>query len=777
MSVPFEVLLPRLAPNGEIVHLERLAARPARFGELRTPLPTALAERVPSRLYSHQATAIDLAMSGGSLAVATGTASGKSLCYQVPIAAAAMETSGRATSILLFPTKALAQDQLRSFGAMSIPGLTPVTYDGDTSADARAWARRHATAVFTNPDMLHAGILPYHGRWATFLRRLRFVVVDELHTYRGIFGTHVAHVLRRLRRVCAMYGATPTFVFASATIGDPAGLAQSLCGLPVTAVDDDGSPQGERLVAVWRSVPRADGVPVSGNAASAQLLAGLAAAGHRTIAFTRSRHAAELVSARAKRLAADTPGLDGRIRSYRGGYLPAERREIEAQLFDGRLLGVSATNALELGVDIGGLDACVINGFPGTIASFRQQIGRAGRSAQRSLAVLVVGDDALDQWYAAHPAELTARAPEPSVVNIANPFVLIPHVACAAHEVPLTPGDAEVWCDSSTEEAFDDAVRDLVRHDDLVLINGRAVWSGSGTPAPSVSLRNGGGAEFRIVDARADGRLLGTVDGSRALSTVHEGALYLHQGQQYRVVELDLDDRVAWVESTDVDEYTQVRSQSDIRILDAERTISVGRLTLRLGRVQLDEQVVGYQRKRISTGAVLALEPLTLPPSRLVTRAFWYEVPDAVVEQAELSPLDVAGTVHAAEHAGIGMLPLFTICDRWDVGGVSTAIHAQTELATIFIYDGYPGGAGIAELGFASGRRHLDETLGAIRRCRCAAGCPSCVQSPKCGNGNDPLDKAGAIALLEVGLRDLPPGGRGPRQPLASTMARISSAV
>ena len=760
--IGFEPLLADLARHGELVHMETVAARSARFASLSSvgvevpgPVRSGLGLDL-SALWSHQVDAIGQVMAGRNVVVATGTASGKSLCYQLPIALATASEGRRAhapTSLLLFPTKALAQDQLRALGALGVPGLVPVTYDGDSAPDARMWARRNATCVLTNPDMLHQGLLPYHGRWASFLKRLRFVVVDELHTYRGIFGSHVAHVLRRLQRVCALYGSSPVFISASATVGHPGHLAQELIGAPVECVDDDGSPRGERLLGVWNPPADLNGVPVSGNAATAHLLAGLVTHGYRTIAFTRGRRGAEVVAARARRLVPES--MAEAVRPYRGGYLPAERRAIEAEFFSGQLLGVAATNALELGVDVGGLDACICNGFPGTISSFRQQIGRAGRSRQQSLAILVAGDDALDQWYAAHPSELTGRPAEPVVINPSNPFVLLPQVACAAHEVPITPDGDAVWSTAPLDESVSDAVRQLVLDDELVVVNGRAVYAGVGSPAARVSLRSGNGSnEYRIV--AEDDRLVGTVDGARAFSVVHPGALYLHQGQQFRVAALDRHEHVAWVEAVDTDEYTQARSDTQLRFLSVERTTAAGRLTLCLGRVEVEETVTGFQRKKISTNTVMSEEHLDLPPSTLLTRAFWYEVPDEVLYDAGMDgPMAsaVPGTVHAAEHAGIGMLPLFTICDRWDVGGVSTAVHPQTGVATIVIYDAYPGGSGIAELGFAAGRSHLEATLDAIRRCTCTYGCPGCVQSPKCGNGNDPLDKDGAVALLSAALQ------------------------
>jgi DEAD/DEAH box helicase domain-containing protein len=743
----FEDLLEMLAGDGQLVHVERLPTRPARTAPLARPLPPEVQRAVPEGgLWTHQAAAVDLARDGFHVAVATGTASGKSLCYQLPIAEAAVGKPP-GTALLLYPTKALAQDQLRGLGALDVPGLVPAVYDGDTPPEARTWARRHANAILTNPDMLHVGILPNHARWATFLMRLRYVVVDELHLLRGIFGTHIGHVLRRLRRLCAHYGSSPVFVFGSATIGRPAVLAGELCGMPVAEVADDGSPRGERVFALWEPplVDQASGARAPANGEVAMLLAALVESDRRAIAFTRSRKGAELVARYTRdRLPAD---LASSVRPYRGGYLASERREIEQQLFSGQLRGVAATNALELGIDVGWLDACLLNGFPGTIASMWQQAGRAGRAQQRSLAVLVAGEDALDQWFVAHPSELFTRSPEPAVVNVSNPFVLDPHVACAAYELPLTPGDDAYWGD-----ALDEAVGRLVQADRLVVRGGRAVHAGRPSPASTVSLRTGSSDSYRIVSAAEDGRLVGTVEEGRAFTSVHEGAIYLHQGQHYRVARLDLDDRAAWVEPVDPDYYTQARSDTDVRVLGADSSVRVGAAVLSVGAVEVTEQVTGYRRKALGTGEVLGDHDLDLPPSVLTTRAFWYTVEPAVLVRAGVSPAAAPGTLHAAEHAGIGMLPLFTICDRWDVGGVSTALLADTGLPTIVIYDGYPGGAGIAELGFAAGRSHLEATLEAIAACPCERGCPSCVQSPKCGNLNEPLDKAGAVAFLRAVL-------------------------
>jgi DEAD/DEAH box helicase domain-containing protein len=741
----FEELLESLASQGQLVHVEQQPARPSRTALLAEPLPDEVLKRLGINfLWSHQAEALNLVRDGHSVVVATGTASGKSLVYQAAIA----EAVGRvdpASALLIFPTKALAQDQLRGIAAPSFPGLVAATYDGDTEAPARAWVRRHANVVLTNPEMLHVGMLPFHARWATFLRRLRYVVIDELHVFRGIFGTHVAHVLRRLRRLCARYGASPVFIFTSATVGEPAALASALCGLPVDAVLDDGSPHGERLFALWNP-PLLDietGTRGSPNVEAAALTAALLEEGSRTVTFCRSRKATEIVAGAVRRQVGDD--LAEKVRSYRGGYLPTERREIETELFDGRLAGVVATSALELGIDVGGLDACVIDGFPGTVASLRQQAGRAGRTTQRSLAVLVAGSDQLDQWLMAHPREVFTRPPEPAVVNLSNPFVLLPHLACAAYEAPLSLDDERWW-----GEDLGEGVRRLVLDDRLVLRNRRAVWAGRGAPAPGIGLRSGAAEEYRIADE--DGRLVGTVDGSRAFEVVHPGAIYLHQGQTYRVESLDLDDRAAIVEPADGDEYTQVRSETSVHVLSTEATRAIGKMQLHLGAVEVTSHVTGYDRRDVRTHMSLGREPLDLPPTRLVTRAFWYTVAPEVLFAARLSPDQVPGTLHAVEHAGIGILPLFTICDRWDVGGVSTALLADTMSPTIVIYDGYPGGAGIAELGYGAGRRHLEATLAVVERCPCSHGCPSCVHSPKCGNGNEPLDKAGAVALLRAVL-------------------------
>lgn len=717
---------------------------------LSAPVVERLAARGVDRLWSHQAAAVAALREGRNVVVATGTASGKSLCYQLPIVDAAVEAS-RDTALLVFPTKALAQDQLRSFRKWLVPDVVAATYDGDTATDERAWIRSHANVVLTNPEMLHVGILPTHDRWATFLLRLRYVVVDELHTLRGVFGSHVAHVLRRLRRLCEHYGSSPTFCFTSATIGNPAELASRLCGLPVEAIDADGSPQAERRFAVWQRplVDVHDGTRASANVETALLLSRFVADGHQTLAFTRSRKGAELVAARARDALAGG-GQAGAVAAYRAGYLAAERRELESQLANGELGGVVATSALELGIDVGSLDAVVLNGFPGTLASMRQQIGRAGRTRRRAAAVLIAGDDQLDQWYARHPSELLDRPAEAVVVNPDNPFVARAQVACAAHELPVTRDDARYFGD-----ALDDAVRDLVLDDELKPRNGAMFWSGRESPAARVGLRTGSTVEGQLVDP--DGHLVGTVDSSRMGHVAHPGAIYLHQGRQFRVRDLDVEHHVAVLDpADDADEHTQPREETDISIIATERTVSAGAGTAQLGEVTVRHDLVAYQRKRTSTNEVLEIVPLAFPPRELTTRACWYTLPLDTLLTAGLAPSRIVGGVHAAEHALIGLLPLFAICDRWDVGGVSMALHPQTGDPTIFVYDGYPGGAGIAELTFSEVTYHVRAGHELVRGCPCDDGCPSCVQSPKCGNWNEHLDKDAAIVVLET-LGAIPP--------------------
>jgi DEAD/DEAH box helicase domain-containing protein len=739
-------------------HVEEVPPRGGRAGRWPEWAPSVLVERLAARgiaaPWEHQAAAASLAWSGRSVVLSTGTASGKSLAYQLP-ALSALLTDDRATALYLAPTKALAADQLRSLRSLVLPAVRAATYDGDTPIDERDWVRAHARLVLTNPDMIHRGILPAHARWSGFLRRLRYVVVDECHTYRGIFGSHVAHVLRRLRRVCASYGAYPTFVLASATVAAPAASASRLTGLDVAEVTDDASPRGGTAFALWEppltGLTGERGAPVrrSAGAESARLLADLLVEGARTLAFVRSRRGAEIMALTTRRLLADAaPDLARRVAAYRGGYLPEERRALEAALAKGDLLGVATTNALELGVDIAGLDAVVLAGYPGTLASLWQQAGRAGRGADSALVVFVARDDPLDTYLVHHPAAVFGRSVEATVLDPENPYVLGPQLCCAAAELPLTEADLPLFGEAAARDLLPDLVRrGLLRHRPTG-------WYWTGRRRPDLDIRGTGGEPVRVVEAET-GRVLGTVDQWAAHSSVHAGAVYLHQGASYIVDELDLVDAVALVHGEEPDWTTAARDTTDIRIVSTLRERQLGEVSLHFGTVDVTNQVVSYLRRRIATGEVLDETMLDLPARQLRTRAVWYTLSDAAVTRCCPEPIDLPGAAHAAEHAAIGLLPLFATCDRWDIGGVSTALHEDTGRATVFVYDGHPGGAGFAARGYDQAAAWLEATRSAVAACECEAGCPSCVQSPKCGNGNEPLDKAGAIRLLDVVLADL----------------------
>ncbi|MEX0768247.1 MAG: DEAD/DEAH box helicase [Microthrixaceae bacterium] len=741
-------VLNRLAQDARLVHIEQIPPRSAGFEAVQPPLPEELLSHLPhSQFWSHQAQAISLARAGESLVVATGTASGKSLCYQVPIAESVLSGS---TALMIYPTKALARDQLLSLTAWQVPGLTAAAYDGDCSPQERSWVRDHANVLLTNPEMVHQTILANHRRWAKYLQSLKFVVVDELHTLRGVFGTHVSQILRRLRRLIRFYGGEePTFIFSSATIGHPAELASSLCGQKVSVVQQDASPSGQRSIALWNPAEVTDGDRWSINTEAALVASELITAGLRTLVFCGSRRGTEVVATGLRELLPDP--LSERVRSYRAGYLPHERREIEAELLSGQLLGVVATNALELGINIGGLDAVVLCGFPGTIASFRQQLGRSGREQLGSLAVLIAAENQLDQWMMRHPEELFARVAEPAVINLDNPYVFVPHLGCAAFELPLSREDAAYW-----PTQLDEGIRQLVIEDRAVVTSQgdeqKVHWSGRGSPAPTIGLRSASRGEFRIMTQA--GQMIGTVDSARAYEVIHEGAIYLHQGSAWRVTELDLAARSALVVPSDDDTYTQARSSISISLLKVDDQRRVGSSSLHLGSVEVTSQVTGFQTQRIATHQVVSRDVLELPAVTLQTRAVWYTFPESVIAAAQLNPPDLPGALHAAEHAAIGILPLFTICDRWDVGGVSTEWLSETNLPTVVIHDAYPGGAGVAELAFGVADSHLSATLEVLQSCPCLEGCPSCVQSPKCGNGNEPLDKEAAGRLLQAVLNE-----------------------
>jgi DEAD/DEAH box helicase domain-containing protein len=709
------------------------------------PLPDDLDPRVASvllatgvtSLWRHQADAWEAARRGENVIVTTGTASGKSLAFNLPVLDE-IAVEPRTRALYLYPTKALAQDQARSLTTLGLTGLRPAIYDGDTPGERRWQIRKWSNAILTNPDMLHVGVLPHHDRWGDVLANLRFVVVDEAHVYRGVFGSHVANVLRRLRRLARVYGSDPRFLLASATIANAGELALELTGEPATVIDRDASPKADREIVLWNP-PLLDaelGLRASALGEASRLLAQLTSRGLRTICFAKSRRAAELIHRFAsERVDTETAR---RLAPYRAGYTPEQRREIERRLVEGELLGVTATDALELGIDIGLLDCAISVGFPGTVASLRQQWGRAGRR-ERGLAVLVASDDALDQFFAREPDALLSRNVEAAILDHANPRILDPHVLAAAFEAPLDEADAGTL--------GGEALRRAAELPELERTSAGYVWKGRDYPAARISLRSGDTEAFTVVEA-GTGSLLGLVERDRAYSTVHQGAVYLHLGEQYLVESLDLESRVALVSPASVEWYTQAKKETETAIEEDARVERRLGVELHFGRVSVTEQVVGYARKAVREGSTIDVVPMLMPEVTFDTEAVWFCPEPEQLEGLEQMP-KLLGTLHAAEHSLIALLPLWAMCDRWDIGGLSTNVHFQTGRPTIFVYDGHAGGVGITERGFERFEDWAEDTARLLRRCPCAAGCPSCVQSPKCGNLNEPLDKAGARTLLE----------------------------
>lgn len=748
----------------QIVHVEEIPARAAQYAELDAPLPRrltdALASQGVSQLYRHQAEAIDLVRCGLNVIVTTPTASGKSLCYNAPVLETLL-TDPAARALYLFPTKALAQDQRGKLEALKFhPDVTTATYDGDTPKEERSWVKRYGRLVITNPDMLHVGILPYHASWMTLLRNLRYVVIDEAHVYRGVFGAHVANILKRLRRAAARYGARPQFLACSATIANPGELFTQLTGLEAEPVSGDGAPTGRKHFVFWNPpvFDPASGARRSSNAEATTLFTTLVGEGVRTIAFTRARKTAELLLTYSRRAFEGTtrPQLAQKIISYRAGYTPEQRREIERRLFNGDLTGVTATNALELGVDIGGVDACVMTGYPGTVASTWQQAGRAGRRQGDALAVLIAADNPLDQFLMRRPDYFFGRPHEHATLDPRNKHILGGHLLCAAYESPLTDDDLELFGgpDPSGVERARWVAHRLVEEAALAVRGGRLAYVGSEYPAGLINIRSASANQYVIVDDSRGGAVLGTVEESRAYETLHPGAVYLHLGESYVVEELDTLNFRAHVRPAAANYFTEPRTDTHIQILETYASKEFGDTVAYFGSVVVTAQVVGFRQKQLFSDEVLGVFDLDLPEQRFETEAVWYPVPSPLVGRLERQELDLAGGVHAAEHASISLLPLFALCDRNDIGGVSTPYHPQVGAPAVFVHDAHPGGVGIAETGY----RLIGEWLGATRtllaECPCETGCPSCIQSPKCGNNNEPLDKAAAALIISGVLAD-----------------------
>jgi DEAD/DEAH box helicase domain-containing protein len=726
-----------LLQGEEVAHAETIPSAEARTLPLPDDLEPRLRKSLPfDQLFAHQREAWDIAARGEHLILATGTASGKSLAFNLPVLdALAREPKNRA--LYLYPTKALAQDQARGLAELRAPNVRAAIYDGDTPAERRWQIRKWANVILTNPDMLHVGVLPHHDRWGDVLHNLRYVIVDEAHVYRGVFGSHVANVLRRLRRLAQVYGSQPQFLLASATIANPGELAAALAGVTPVVIAEDAAPRAERTVLLWNPelIDPELGLRASALGDASRLMAALVSRGLRTICFAKSRRAAELIHRfTSQRVDSDTAK---QLAPYRAGYTPAQRRDIERRLMQGELLGVSATDALELGIDIGVLDCAISVGFPGTVASLRQQWGRAGRRGH-GLAVLVASEDALDQYFMREPETLLERSVEAAILDHANPRILDGHVRAAAFEAPLDDADRATLGDEALERA--------ALLPDVKETRSGYVWGGRDFPAAQFGLRSTTPDTFGVVEAQT-GTILGLVERERAYTTVHEGAVYLHLGESYLVRELDLQARTAVVTPYKGDYYTQAKKETNTAIEQTLRTEHRCGLPLSFGRISVTERVVAYQKKSIRDQSTLETVELDLPETSFETEAIWYLPEPEQLDGLEQMPT-LLGTLHAAEHSMIALLPLWAMCDRWDIGGLSTNIHFQTSRPTVFIYDGHSGGVGITERGFDEFEGWVEDTAQMLEGCPCSDGCPSCVQSPKCGNLNEMLDKAGALTFL-----------------------------
>lgn len=715
-------------------------------------LRDALARRGLAELWSHQAQAATAAFNGEHVAIATGTASGKTLAYLLPVLTGCLTGEGgrprldadrrsrlrlsvtpRKTALYLAPTKALAHDQLRAITDLGLTDVRACALDGDSGGEERRFARDFGHYVLTNPDMLHRSVLPQHQRWSRLLGDLSYVVIDEAHRYKGVFGAHVAMVLRRLRRLAHHYGADPVFVFASATIAAADQVGADLAGLEaVTLVDQDASPASSLDFVVRR--------PTDALTADAgRLLASLSESG-QTLAFTTSRVQAEVIALRAK----EHSRRPDTIAAYRGGYLAEDRRSLERQLQTGTLRGVACTNALELGVDIAGMDAVMCVGFPGTLAALWQQVGRAGRSGHDALAVLMARQDPLDAYLSDHPALIFDRTVERTVLDPANPYVLGPHLAAAAQETPLTHNDERYFGPTMAPVAEALSAQGVLRR------RGDAwYWPHAGRAVDSIDLRAMQGAAVDIVDATT-GNLLGQVDPSATDRTLHPEAIYVHQGEHWLVTDLDEVNALATVVPARPDYFTQPRSLAGIQVLATERRRSLGLGEVCYGTIELSNQVIGYLRRDAQTGDVWDQNALDMPLRTMTTKAVWWSLPPDVVGAIDVTESELPGGVHAAEHAAIGLLPALITCDRWDIGGLSTVLHPDTGRLTVFVHDGAPGGTGFAEQGYEVAERWWAMTLERLTTCDCDEGCPACVVSPKCGNGNEPLDKRAAAELVRV---------------------------
>jgi DEAD/DEAH box helicase domain-containing protein len=737
--------------EGQIEHVQYLPSAEPTFADLKQTLHPSLESALRAqgfqRFFSHQALAIDAALAGENVMVSTSSASGKTICYNVPVLQSLLHDRG-IRALYLFPTKALAQDQLRSLGELGRGLLAAgeyATFDGDTPQIDRGQIKKKARIVLSNPDMLHIGMLPNHKTWSFFFSNLKYVVLDEAHVYRGVFGSHVGNIMRRLKRICRMYGSSPQFMLCSATTGNPRKHAEKLAGEKFVLVDRDGAPHGRKSFIFWNA-PLTDAEKSSRRSTNSEatfLFTELVKKNIRSLVFARSRKLTELIYVYSRDHL--PPELGDRIKAYRAGYLAEDRRQIEQELFSGALLGVVSTNALELGIDIGDLEATIITGYPGSIASTWQQAGRSGRSGGGSLSVLIGDNNPLDQYLINHPDFFFGHPYEDALLNWENINILKEHLLCAAWERPLTESDRTFFGDSLP------AALEELQREGRIRLQHRS-WHLSprlSHPAQHINIRSASANNYAILDTSRAYQVMETVQESNAFFQLHDGAVYLHQGETFFIKKLDIEKKIALAEPISVPYYTQAKDVTDISILRTLQQKQYGGVGVNFGEVEVTTSVLGFRKKMQFTEEVIGDEPLDLPPLRFVTQAVWFDIPQQSIATIIGGQLDFAGGLHAVEHASIALLPLFALCDRNDIGGVSTPFHADTGKAQIFIYDACPGGIGISEKGYHIILELWQATLNAIRQCPCLEGCPGCIQSPKCGNNNEPLDKKAALILLE----------------------------
>ncbi|MBK7552268.1 MAG: DEAD/DEAH box helicase [Syntrophaceae bacterium] len=725
-----------------IAHIEVLPAREPEYGELGKPLPAALSRYLDARgirLYSHQCGAVEALRAGRNVILCTPTASGKTLGFDLPV----FETLARdrlATALFVYPTKALSNDQLKVFREMErVTGIRAdaAVYDGDTPVSRRGRIREISRIILTNPHELHH-VLPWHSKWERFFRNLRYVVFDEAHRYRGVFGSNVAFVIRRLRRIARFYGASPSFVLSTATLANPQEFGEKLAGLPFDVISGDGSPRGGKTFLFYN--PFFDGAgALSPHQETRDLFLYFVKRGLQTLCFTASRRMAELIALWSKEATKAGSALSGQIAAYRAGYLPQERREIEDALKRGLLTGVTSTNALEVGIDIGSLDCVIISGYPGTVLATWQQAGRSGRRNREALAVLVAFQDPLDQYLMKHPGSFFGKPHEQAIIDLANPYILSGQLLCAVAELPFDAGRE----DTLPGEASAGLLPELAA-EGLVKETPTDGSTRGGRPVEAVGLDHIARDAYRIT---CEGALLETMDVSQACREAHLGAVLLHQGESYVVRRFDAENRLVEVERRDVDYYTRAIKAVDLEILGTKDMRRMGRMIFCLGELEVTETTLGY--KVIRDDQVAAREDLELPPLRFPTTGLWFTIPDELRRAIHDRGLSFGGALHALEHAMIAILPFEILCDRWDIGGLSTPGHPGTGEPTIFLYDGYEGGIGLTEKAQGLMDRVARLTLELIRDCPCETGCPACILSPKCGNDNRPMDKQGALLLLE----------------------------